>query len=203
MTDSIGASPQAVQRAEVMAALKAALPELTRPFVGTQRSYEDLVNAAAAVTRYLQRDLGFYLGYAYLPEQSPEGGRVRIAVLEGRLDEVVLDWPEGMPVRREVVEAYLARLKPGEILHVRDVEREAFARELLYQGHLPGLKDELNGVENLRAEWHYGTVLPSNWKIAMEAFMEGYHTMQTHPQLHWLSPRSDLGPDGGACFTGM
>jgi hypothetical protein len=30
----------------------------------------------------------------------------------------------------------------------------------------------------------------------MEAFMEGYHTMQTHPQLHWLSPRSDLGADG-------
>ena len=37
--------------------------------------------AAAAVTRYLQRDLGFYLGYAYLPEQKPEGGVIRIAVL--------------------------------------------------------------------------------------------------------------------------
>jgi heme exporter protein A len=31
-------------------------------------------------------------------------------------------------------------------------QREAFARECLYQGHLPGLKDELSGVENLRAE---------------------------------------------------
>lgn len=108
------------------AALRAALPSLTAPFVGKQRSYEDMVNAAAAVTRYLQRDLGLYLGYAYLPEQTPTGGVVRIAVLEGRLDEVILEWPDNMPLDRGIVEAYLSRLKPGEILHVRDVERVVF-----------------------------------------------------------------------------
>lgn len=108
------------------AALRAALPALTAPYVGRQRNYEDLVNAAAAVTRFLQRELGFYLGYAYLPEQTPVDGVVRIAVLEGRLDEVILEWPERMPIERGVVEAYLARLKPGEILRVRDVERIVF-----------------------------------------------------------------------------
>jgi hemolysin activation/secretion protein len=108
------------------AALRGALASITAPFVGRQRSYEDMVNAAAAVTRYLQRELGFYLGYAYLPEQSPSGGIVRIAVLEGRLDEVTLEWPQKMPIERSVVEAYLARLRPGEILHVRDVERIVF-----------------------------------------------------------------------------
>lgn len=108
------------------AELRAALAALTAPYVGPQRSYEDMVNAAGAVTRYLQRELGYYLGYAYLPEQVPQDGIVRIAVLEGRLDEVVLNWPAQMPVRREVVEAYLARLKPGEILRVRDVERIVF-----------------------------------------------------------------------------
>lgn len=108
------------------AALREALPRLTAPHVGKGRSYEDLVNAAAAVTRYLQRDLGYYLGYAYLPEQVPQDGRIRIAVLEGRLDEITLVWPERAPVDRAVVEAYLARLKPGEILRVRDVERVVF-----------------------------------------------------------------------------
>lgn len=108
------------------AALRAALPALTKPFVGKGRSYEDLVNAASAVTRYLQRELGFYLGYAYLPEQTPANGVIRIAVLEGRLDQVLLEWPDKMPIARSVVEAYLARLKPGEILRVRDVERVVF-----------------------------------------------------------------------------
>ncbi len=108
------------------APLKAALPALTQSFTGKGKSYEDLVNAASAVTRYLQRELGYYLGYAYLPPQTPANGMIRIAVLEGRLDEVILNWPDNIPVDRSVVEAYLARLKPGEILRVRDVERIVF-----------------------------------------------------------------------------
>ena len=47
---------------------------------------------------------------------------------------------------------------------------------------------EAHGVQNLRAEWCYGTHLPANWKIAMEAFMEGYHVMTTHPQLQDAAP---------------
>lgn len=112
------------------AELRAALPALTAPYVGKGRSYEDLVNAAAEITRFLQRDLGYYLGYAYLPEQVPEtsagGTVVRIAVLEGRLDRVQLNWSDGLPVRREVVQAYLDRLQPGTVLRVRDVERVVF-----------------------------------------------------------------------------
>ncbi len=110
--------------------VRAALARLTAPYIGPQRSFEDLENAAGEVTRFLQRDMGYYLGYAYLPAQTPDtgpgGGSIRIAVLEGRLDRVVLNWRDGIPVDRAVVEAYLARLEPGSVLKVRDVERVVF-----------------------------------------------------------------------------
>jgi len=54
---------------------------------------------------------------------------------------------------------------------------------------------DARNVGKLKMDWWCATVLPTNWKLAMEAFQEGYHVMQTHPQLHVISPGCEFGPD--------
>jgi hemolysin activation/secretion protein len=113
----------------------AQLAKITAPFTGKQRSYEDLVNATSAVTRYMQSELGYYVGFAYLPEQQSKDGVVHIAVLEGRLDEIQLNWSDDLPVHRDVIERHLAALKPGSVLRVKDVERVVFLINDLHGVH--------------------------------------------------------------------
>lgn len=78
-----------------------------------------------------------------------------------------------------------------------------------FDDEAPSLLDSLGPVaermnarhaDKLKMDWWYGTVLPTNWKLAMEAFQEGYHTMKTHPQLHQLSA---LGNPYGADADGL
>lgn len=43
-------------------------------------------------------------------------------------------------------------------------------------------------IDKLKVEWWCSTVVPANWKLAIEAFMEAYHIMRTHPQLQKIMP---------------
>ena len=56
---------------------------------------------------------------------------------------------------------------------------------------------DARNIAGLKIEWWRSAVLPVNWKVAMEAFMEGYHVAITHPQLHAVStPESMMyGPE--------
>jgi nitrite reductase/ring-hydroxylating ferredoxin subunit len=54
-------------------------------------------------------------------------------------------------------------------------------------------------VENLRVWWWKEVILDANWKVAQEVFHEGYHVMQTHPQLTMGAGLAY--PPDGACYT--
>lgn len=53
-----------------------------------------------------------------------------------------------------------------------------------------------NGVGNMRVRWWKETILNCNWKLAQEAFFEGWHVKQTHPQLFTYKgdPDSETNP---------
>jgi phenylpropionate dioxygenase-like ring-hydroxylating dioxygenase large terminal subunit len=50
-------------------------------------------------------------------------------------------------------------------------------------------------VESLRTEQWFAGRLPVNWKLAIEAFVEMYHVVQTHPQLDIPGMRYSLRPN--------
>jgi hemolysin activation/secretion protein len=174
-------------------ALRLALPVLTQRFTGKDRSFEDLAGAAAEITRWLQRELGWYLGYAYVPVQVPQvtadGNIVQLALLEGRLDRVVLNWDEGIAVKKEVVEAHLAHLVPGQILLVREIERTVFLIN-----DLRGLTAQFEvraGKTTGTAELVVTAKPEDRWSIKLESDLNGSRYMgqsRTSALGQWNSP---------------
>lgn len=45
-------------------------------------------------------------------------------------------------------------------------------------------------LENRHKDVHVQKIIECNWKVAQEAFMEGYHVIATHPQLMLIGPDS-------------
>ena len=66
-----------------------------------------------------------------------------------------------------------------------NMDPEAPPLETFLAGIAPAL-DPL-GLEDMRVNWWRCTEVKANWKVALEAFLEGYHIMQTHPELAQVS----------------
>jgi phenylpropionate dioxygenase-like ring-hydroxylating dioxygenase large terminal subunit len=47
------------------------------------------------------------------------------------------------------------------------------------------------GIENMRVKWWKEAIINCNWKLAQEAFFEGWHVKQTHPQLYTFAHDED------------
>ena len=76
----------------------------------------------------------------------------------------------------------------------------------------PGLRESIEPfasvfdawkAESLWPNWYYSWRVPANWKLVNEAFMEGYHVMQTHPQLYPPGRSREIFRDVSQIQTGV
>lgn len=129
---SIRLTPRQIQieGATVFAAdeLKALYAELLNREIGLDQIYG---LAARITTRY--GNAGYLLSRAIIPPQTIEGGLIRIQIVEGYVDEVIV---EGMNGRRpDLFSHYIAQITASRPLHAKVLERY-----LLLANDLPGVR---------------------------------------------------------------
>lgn len=113
---------------------EAALQQLLQPYTGRELSFDELSQAANAVSTYYRRH-GYFLATAVLPAQELGEGEVRILVLEGRVSEIRLVPDASVRLNPAQARRYLDALVPlGQAL--RDAPLE---RALLLTDDFPGI----------------------------------------------------------------
>ncbi|MCF8178221.1 MAG: BamA/TamA family outer membrane protein [Sulfuritalea sp.] len=125
------------------------MTDVVAPFVGKGKRFQDLLDAAAAIKRYLAGQ-GFFLADVIIPEQKIADGIVELQVLEGRLGKIVLEVDPDVTISRRLLDSYLSTLQEGGLIRTADVERALFqfhdlrgivARSSFAPGKKPGTAD--------------------------------------------------------------
>ncbi|MFO1320976.1 MAG: POTRA domain-containing protein [Burkholderiales bacterium] len=96
-----------------------------KPFTGPKKSYQDVLDAAAALRSRLG-DAGLFLADVVVPEQNITAGQVELLVLEGRFGDISVEYDPGVRISRPLVESYLRKLRTGALITTGDVERALF-----------------------------------------------------------------------------
>jgi hemolysin activation/secretion protein len=112
----------------------AELEPVLQPWIGKELGPEDFDRLLDEISKAL-RDRGLLVATAYLPAQSPDGGTVEIAVLEGRVAGYRLDMEPGARLKRRTAEGFLSRL--GQDVPIR---KGVFDTPLLLLNDLPGVR---------------------------------------------------------------
>lgn len=99
--------------------------------------------------------------------------------LDGSLRRITEPWdfPQTQCRHLDLPQAKVGRWG-GFVFINPDPEAEPFES---YIGELPQHFTSAP-LENRRIAAHFERVVPANWKVAMEAFLESYHVQPTHPQ---------------------
>ena len=106
------------------------LRELYADRRGATISLADLYAIAASATRKYRND-GYILTQVIVPPQTIEDGDVRLRVIEGFVDHIIV---EGDTANNDIIEGYAAQISEGGPMKISDMERA-----LLLINDLPGI----------------------------------------------------------------
>lgn len=114
---------------------QATLQALVAPYAGRELTFNELTQAAAAVSAYYRAN-GYFLASAYLPAQDLAGGVVTLRILEGRVSDLRVVPDASVRLKPAAQRRYLdALVKTG-----RPVAEDNLERALLLTQDLPGMK---------------------------------------------------------------
>lgn len=99
----------------------AAIEKAVYPFMGTDRTIEDVEEARAALERAYQA-AGFLTVIVNLPEQRVDGGVVRLEVVEGVVDRLRVTG--NRYYSRGYIRSRLPAIQPGEVPYFPDVQQQ-------------------------------------------------------------------------------
>ena len=102
-----------------------------QPLLGHEVTLAQLIEATRAVTRRYQDD-GYLLSYAFLPQQSFDGGVVRVVLVEGYIKDYQLQGDIGR------VSAYFEQLV-AKLKAERPLTRATFERYTTLMSRIPGI----------------------------------------------------------------
>lgn len=103
----------------------AELASVLAPFIGSNKRFQELLDAAAAVKRELAQR-GYFLADVIVPEQKIVDGTVALQVLEGRLGKVQVVIDPEVKLSRSLIDSYLSSLQEGALIETSTVERALF-----------------------------------------------------------------------------
>ena len=101
------------------------------PLIGHETNIAQLIEATRSITKRYQTD-GYLLSYAFLPEQSFDGGLVHVVLVEGYVRDYQLQGDIGS------VSAYVDKLA-DKLKAERPLTRKTFERYTTLMGAIPGV----------------------------------------------------------------
>ncbi|MGU9859694.1 ShlB/FhaC/HecB family hemolysin secretion/activation protein [Pseudomonas sp. LF245] len=107
------------------------LGQAFEPLIGHETNIAQLIEATRSITKRYQTD-GYLLSYAFLPEQSFEGGLVHVVLVEGYVRDYQLQGDIGS------VSSYVDKLAE-KLKAERPLTRKTFERYTTLMGAIPGV----------------------------------------------------------------